>query len=124
MFIHPNLAGHTNELLSQTPLGVPLGVPLGTSLLHAVTTGTAGLATGLVIGCLVLAIAAVGEITRRAFRITPVEGMPGVPVAMLRAMQFITAVVALFVPLAAGIYRLTTVTWTLGQRLVRRRVYG
>ncbi|SDG32162.1 membrane protein insertase YidC [Microbacterium sp. 77mftsu3.1] len=120
VFIHPNLAGHTNELLSQTLLGVPLG----TSLLHAATTGTADPAAWLVIGCLVLAIAAVGEITRRAFRITPVEGVPGVPVAMLGALQFMTAVVAVFVPLAAGIYLLTTVTWTLGQRVVLRRVYG
>lgn len=72
VFIHASIAGHANELLSQTLLGVPLGP----SLLHAVSTGTAGLATWLVIGCLVLAIAAVGEITRRAFRVEPVEGMP------------------------------------------------
>lgn len=120
VFIHPSLAGHANELLSQTMLGVPLG----TSLLHAVSTGTADLATWLVIGCLVLAIAAVGEITRRAFRVEPVEGVPGVPVAVLGALQFMTAVVAVFVPLAAGVYLLTTVMWTLGQRLVLRRVYG
>lgn len=73
------------------------------------------------IGCLVLAIAAVGEITRRAFRVEPVEGMP---VGVLGALQFATAVVAVFVPLAAGVYLLTTVTWTLGQRVVLRRVYG
>ena len=117
VFIHASIAGHANELLSQ----MLLGVPLGTSLLHAVTTGTADLATWLVIGCLVLAIAAVGEITRRAFRVEPVEG---VPVAALGALQFATAVVAVFVPLAAGVYLLTTVTWTLGQRVVLRRVYG
>lgn len=120
VFIHASIAGNANELLSQTLLGVPLG----TSLLHAVSTGTADPATWLVIGCLVLAIAAVGEITRRAFRVEPVEGMPGVPVAMLGALQFMTAVVAMFVPLAAGIYLLTTVTWTHGQRLVLRRVFG
>ncbi|HCJ48123.1 MAG TPA: preprotein translocase YidC [Microbacterium sp.] len=117
MFIHPSLAGHANELLSQTLLGVPLG----TSLLHAVSTGTADLATWLVIGCLVLTIAAVGEITRRVFRVEPVDGMP---VGVLGALQFATAVVAAFVPLAAGIYLLTTVTWTLGQRLILRRIYG
>ncbi|MFJ6680108.1 YidC/Oxa1 family membrane protein insertase [Microbacterium sp. NPDC091382] len=116
VFIHASIAGHANELLSQTLLGVPLG----TSLLHAVTTGTADLATWLVIGCLVLAIAVVGEITRRAFRVEPVGG---VPVGLLGALQFATAVVAVFLPLAAGIHLLTTVTWTLGQRLVLRRLY-
>ena len=43
---------------------------------------------------------------------------------MLGALQFVTAVVAVFVPLAAEIYLLRTLTWTLGQRLVLRRVYG
>jgi YidC/Oxa1 family membrane protein insertase len=36
-------------------------------------------------------------------------------------LQFATAVVALFVPLAAGLYLFVTVTWTLAQRLVLRR---
>ncbi|MDT0179536.1 hypothetical protein Q9S36_04840 [Microbacterium sp. ARD31] len=50
--------------------------------------------------------------------------MEGMPVGVLGALQFATAVVAVFVPLAAGVYLLTTVTWTLGQRVVLRRVYG
>ncbi len=46
--------------------------------------------------------------------------------AMLHAgsfAPFITAVVAVFVPLAAGIYLLVTVLWTLGERLILRRVF-
>jgi YidC/Oxa1 family membrane protein insertase len=42
---------------------------------------------------------------------------------LLGTLQFATAVVAMFVPLAAGIYLLVTVTWTLCQRLVLRRRY-
>ena len=42
---------------------------------------------------------------------------------VLGLLQFVTAVVAVFVPLAAAIYLLVTVTWTLGQRLVLRRLY-
>lgn len=38
-------------------------------------------------------------------------------------LQFATAVVAAFVPLAAGIDLLVTVAWTLGQRLLLRRVF-
>ncbi|WP_431796850.1 hypothetical protein [Microbacterium kunmingense] len=36
-------------------------------------------------------------------------------------LQFGTAVVALFVPLAAALYLLVTVSWTLVQRLMLRR---
>jgi YidC/Oxa1 family membrane protein insertase len=124
VFLHATLAGHPNELLAQTVFGVPLG----TSLAGAVMSGAADLVTWMVIGCLVLLIAAVGELTRRMFRVAPTEVTPTpeasrMPVGLLGVLQFATAVVAIFVPLAAGLYLLTTVAWTLGQRLVLRRVY-
>lgn len=124
VFLHTTLAGQPNELLTHTFFGVPLG----TGLVGAIATGTAEPVTWLVIGCLVLAIAAVGEMTRRLFRTAPpVTGeSPGagqVPAGLLGLLQFATAVVAVFVPLAAGLYLLTTVAWTLGQRLVLRRIY-
>ena len=99
--------------------------------------------TVVVAGVVVLAIALVGEVTRRASlpggrlalpRTTPgadtgpsmsgaaVLSGPGLQNA-LGALQFVTAVIACFVPLAAGLYLLVTVTWTLGQRLVLRRRY-
>lgn len=133
VFLHATVAGHPNELLTQTLFGVPLG----TGLAGAVGSGTADLATWLVIGCLVLAIALVGELTRRMFRIVPAEhsakakakatpsvsAPPQIPSVLLGVLQFATAVIAVFVPLAAGLYLLTTVTWTLGQRLVLRRFF-
>ncbi len=42
---------------------------------------------------------------------------------VLGLLQFLTAVIAVFVPLAAALYLLVTVAWTLGQRLVLRRAY-
>ena len=42
---------------------------------------------------------------------------------LLGVLQFVTAVVAVFVPLAAGLYLVVTVTWTLVQRLILRRKY-
>jgi len=124
VFLHAMIAGHPNALLAQTLLGVPLG----TSLAGAIATGAADPQTWMVIGCLVLAIAAMGELTRRLFRVEPLGGSanggaPGIPGGLLGMLQFATAVVAVFVPLAAGLYLLTTVTWTLCQRLVLRRVY-
>jgi len=120
LFLHTTIAGHPNALLDETLLGVPLGSTLLGSLSRGDTAGV------LVCAAIVVVIALVGEITRRAFRVTPVAGdvaMPAAAGGLIGALQFVTAVVAAFVPLAAGLYLVVTVTWTLGQRLVLRRIY-
>lgn len=122
LFLHPAIAGQPNALLSHTLLGVPLG----TSFVGAASHGALDPATALLLGGIVVLIATVGEITRRALRIAPLGADSPVPPAALRMMgllQYATAVVALFVPLAAGLYLLVTVTWTLVQRIVLRRRY-
>lgn len=119
VFLHSDIAGHANALLSETFLGVPLG----TSLASVVTTGILDGTTALVFGILVLLIAAVGEVTRRVFRMPQPGAGPVVPAGLLGALQFVTAVIALFVPLAAGLYLLVTVTWTLVQRIVLRKAF-
>lgn len=124
VFLQPVIGDHANELLTQNLFGVPLG----TNLVGALRAGTADHATWIVTGCLVLAIALVGELTRRLFRppkpeASDVSGIPAAPVGLLGVLQFATAFVAVFVPLAAGLYLLTTVTWTLVQRLILRRRY-
>ena len=84
-------------------------------------------------------IAAIGEVTRRVFRPAttnsptigegPGAGISGSPLEnpaalrLLGLLQFITAAIAVFVPLAAGLYLLVTVAWTLAQRMLLRRVY-
>ncbi len=120
LFLHTAIAGHPNGLLAQELFGVPLGTSFAGALGHAALEP----ATVAVIGVLVLAIVAVAEITRRAFRVaaTGPLGSPGA-IGFIGALQFTSAVVALFVPLAAGLYLLVTVSWTLVQRLVLRRVY-
>jgi YidC/Oxa1 family membrane protein insertase len=124
VFLHPEIAGHANTLLTETLFGVPLGA----SLVPAALAGTLDGATLLVVGVLSLLIAAVGEATRRLFRPAPAaprgdSPVPAIPVGLLGMLQFATAAVALFVPLAAGLYLLVTVAWTLLQRLVLRRLY-
>lgn len=108
VFLHPVVAGHPNALLAETLLSVPLGSSL--------FVGFSDPATLAVCGTLVVLIAIVGELTRRLIR------MPEAP-AFLGVLQFATAVVAVFVPLAASLYLLMTVVWTLVQRLVLRRRY-
>lgn len=124
VFLHPTIAGHANGLLSETLFGVPLGV----SLTGAAFAGTLTPMTVVVIGAVVVLIAAVGELTRRMLRVPTLprdedSALPAGSTRMLGLLQFSTAVVAVFVPLAAGLYLLTTVAWTLGQRLILRRVY-
>ncbi|NYE19386.1 YidC/Oxa1 family membrane protein insertase [Microbacterium immunditiarum] len=124
VFLHPTIAGHANELLNQTLLGVPLG----TSLTGAAFGGALTPMTLVVIGAVVMLIAVVGELTRRMLRMPPLprdddSPLPVVSTRMLGMLQLTTAVVAVFVPLAAALYLLTTVAWTLGQRLILRRVY-
>jgi YidC/Oxa1 family membrane protein insertase len=125
LFLHTSIAGHANTLLTEQLLGVPLGA----SLVGAIAGGTATAATwGVFAGVLVL-IFVVAELTRRAFRL-PVDrsadasSLAGAGVARLAgALQFTTAVVAVFVPLAAALYLAVTVAWTLAQRLLLRRRY-
>ncbi|MDN3495262.1 membrane protein insertase YidC [Planococcus sp. APC 4015] len=121
VFLHPEISGHSNALLDSSWLGVPLG----TSLAGTVATGGLDLATAVPFGILIVAIALVGEATRRLLRMPdPVAGDASpIPQGLFGLLQFGTAVVAVFVPLAAALYLLVTVIWTLGQRLVLRRAY-
>lgn len=78
-----------------------------------------------VFGVVILLIVVIAEVTRRVLRPLP-TGSPSTPggEGMLRlvgVLQFGTAVAAVFVPLAAALYLLVTVAWTLAQRLILRR---
>jgi YidC/Oxa1 family membrane protein insertase len=123
LFLHPTVAGHANVLLAEQLVGVPLGA----SLIGTIAAGTATASTIGVFAAVVAVIAVVAEITRRAFR-PPVDDSPdasplaGAGMARLAgALQFTTAVFAMFVPLAAALYLATTVAWTLVQRVLLRR---
>lgn len=119
VFLHAQVGGHANTLLTHDVFGVPLG----RSLLGALTTGTMDAATLAVFGTLVIVIAGVAELTRRLLRPAVDPSAPAWTTGMLGVLQFTTAVVALFVPLAAGLYLTVTTAWTLGQRLLLRRRY-
>lgn len=119
VFLHAQVGGHANALLTHDLFGVPLG----RSLVAALSTGTTDAASLAVFGVLVAVIAGVAELTRRLLRPTVDSSAPAWTTGMLGLLQFTTAVVALFVPLAAGLYLTVTTAWTLGQRLLLRRRY-
>ena len=127
LFLHTSIAGHANALLTEQLAGVPLG----TSVLGSL--GAPDPATWVVFGVLVLIVCAVAEVTRRAFRPIAAAGAGAdtdvSPLTsagarrVMRLLQYATAVVLLFVPLAAALYLTVTITWTLAQRLILRRRY-
>lgn len=122
LFIRTDIAGRPNDLLTHELFGAPLG----TSLVSAVFGGTATAATWLVFGALLLVMIVVAEITRRVFRPTPVEGDESplnspTMLGIMSAMHYLTAVFAIFIPLAAALYLTVTVVWTLLQRVILRR---
>lgn len=120
IFLHPVIAGHPNALLTATLAGVPLG----SSLSGLLAVGSMTVPAALVFAAVIAGIVLVGELTRRLFRpVTADAALPGATAGVLGLLQFATAVVAVFVPLAAGLYLLVTVAWTLAQRLILRRVY-
>ena len=132
IFIQSTIGGHANELLNQSLLGVPLNA----GFVGLLGTGDLTLVSAGVFAVIVVVIAVVAAMSRHL--LTP--NMPQTPVApsssadkpagpdlsgVMRAlsyMPFITAVIALFVPLAATLYLMTTTAWTLGERLVLNRV--
>jgi YidC/Oxa1 family membrane protein insertase len=119
--LHVTIAGHPNDLLAEQLFGVSLG----TSLAGAVGSGTLSWSAAAVFGVVILWIAVVAEITRRVLRPQPAAAVPPQSgermLGVVGLLQFGTAVAALFVPLAAALYLLVTVSWTLAQRLLLRR---
>ena len=65
--------------------------------------------------------------TAQAAGISPAPGPAGAagrPGLLVRALPYLTVVIAAFAPLAAGIYLLTTLAWSLAERMLYSRPKG
>ncbi|MEY9844455.1 YidC/Oxa1 family membrane protein insertase [Streptacidiphilus sp. BW17] len=91
----------SQALLGHTLLGVPLSAHL---------TALAGAAHVAVFGTVLVGLLALGYLAYRRTRRAAVKSGP------LAYLSFTTAVFAAFLPLAAGLYLLTTTAWTLGEK--------
>ena len=116
LFTSPTIDGHANALLSATLLGAPLGRHL-----IAVTGGV--LATDVVAVALIIAIALIAWLSRRATRriALPLEPAQQRIADVLSFTPFLTVVFASIVPLAATLYLAVSTGWTLIERQVMRR---
>jgi len=136
LFRSPQIAGSPNTLLSHGLFGAPLG---------SHWLGGAGplSAQGAVFAGLFLLLAGIGWLSARLARRIGVPGTPdtqlarspvtgpaeaagggavaSVSAALARVLPYFTVVVAAFLPLAAGVYLLTTTAWTLAERALVQR---
>ena len=140
LFRSPTVGGTANTLLTHDLFGVPLGAhwlsgagPLGLASAQGVVfVGLFALLAGL---CWLSA--RLGRLmTAQATGISPAPGAaagPGAagaagaagrPGLLVRALPYLTVVIAAFAPLAAGIYLLTTLAWSLAERMLYSRPKG
>lgn len=126
LFLSATIGGSPNLLLQHRLLTVPLG----SHWLSAVPWGP----HGFVFALLFLLLALVGWASARAARRWTATGLPGARSApdgtsrvmsgLARVAPFVVLIFAALVPLAAGLYLLTTTTWTLAERSVLMRTRG
>jgi len=125
LFRSPTVGGTANTLLSHDLLGVPLGA-------HWLSGAGAASAQGAVFLGLFVLLAGLCWLSARLARVmtaqatgtSPAPGAAGSPGLLVRALPYLTVVIAAFAPLAAGIYLLTTLAWSLGERMFYSRSAG
>jgi YidC/Oxa1 family membrane protein insertase len=120
LFRSPSIGGQPNQLLTHNLLGAPLSS-------HWLA-GPFSAEGAVFIGLFVL-LAVIGWATARLARRTaptpaaPADNGPLASAisAATRITPYLTAIFAAFLPLAGGLYLVTTTAWTLGERAVLRR---
>jgi YidC/Oxa1 family membrane protein insertase len=123
LFRSPTVGGTANTLLTHDLFGVPLGA-------HWLSgTGPLDLASahGVVFVGLFALLAALCWLSGRLGRLMMAQATgatAGSPGLLVRALPYVTVVIAAFAPLAAGIYLLTTLAWSLAERMLYSRPKG
>ncbi|MFB9835833.1 YidC/Oxa1 family membrane protein insertase [Actinoallomurus acaciae] len=105
LFLSPAVGGHANLLLAHTLFGTPLGARW---LLSAGAFGPHGL---VFLGLFALLAVVAWWTSRR------VPAPPGALGRVTRVLPYGTLLFAAYVPLAAGLYLLTTTLWTAAERV-------
>ena len=125
LFRSPQVGGKPNTLLSHHLLGVPLGTHwlsgVGPASLHgAVFLGVFALLAGLcwLSARLARLMAAKASGSHDAATARATGTGSGL---LAKALPYLTVVIAAFAPLAAGIYLLTSLAWSLAEREFFRR---
>ena len=108
LFRSGTVHGAQNQLLSDGLFGVPLGA-------HWLSGGLLSVHDVLFLGVFAVLAALCWLSARLAQRAAPAAAAPAAG-WLARVLPYVTVVIAVFTPLAAAIYLLTTVAWTLAER--------
>jgi YidC/Oxa1 family membrane protein insertase len=123
LFRSPTVAGGANSLLSRDLFGVPLGA-------HWLSGGGAGVAMAglhaavfpavLAILALIcwLSVRVARQLTARPAAVASGTGGAAGVALLIKVLPYITVVIAAFAPLAAAVYLVVSVSWSVGERRV------
>jgi YidC/Oxa1 family membrane protein insertase len=121
LFRSPTVAGGANSLLSRDLFGVPLGA-------HWLSGGGAGVATAGLHAAVFPAVLAILALicwlsvwVARQMTAGPASaasGASGAAGLLVKVLPYITVVIAAFAPLAAAVYLVVSVSWSVGERRV------
>ena len=132
LFRSPTVGGTANTLLTHDLFGVPLGAHWLSGAGLASAQGVVFVGLFALLAGLCWLSARLGRLmTAQATGISPAPGAAagaagaaGRPGLLVRALPYLTVVIAAFAPLAAGIYLLTTLAWSLAERMLYSRPKG
>ena len=117
LFRSPTVGGTPNSLLTGDLLGVPLGTHWLSGAGPASAQGAVFLGVfALLAGLCWLSARLARRVSAQAAGAPPAAGTGG-PGLLVRALPYLTVVIAAFAPLAAGIYLLTSLAWSLAERM-------
>jgi len=119
LFLSARVGGQPNALLARDLLRTPLGS-------HWLTAPGPASMQGLLFVALFVLLAGAAFMAARATRAASPgsagsAGQPAAAAALGRILPYTTVAIAAFVPLAAGIYLLTSTAWSAAERAVLRR---
>jgi YidC/Oxa1 family membrane protein insertase len=134
LFRSPTVGGAANTLLTHDLFGVPLGAHWLSGagpLALASAQGVVFVGLFALLAALCWLSARLGRLmTAQATGVSPAPGATaaagtsGRPGLLVRALPYLTVIIAAFAPLAAGIYLLTTLAWSLAERMLYSRPKG
>jgi YidC/Oxa1 family membrane protein insertase len=119
LFRSPTVGGTANTLLTRDLLGVPLGAHWLSGAGPFSAQGAVFLGLFALLAGLCWLSARLGRLmTARATGAQPAPAGTGGPGLLVMVLPYLTVVIAAFAPLAAGIYLLTSLAWSLAERLL------
>ncbi len=117
LFRSGRVGGQPNTLLSRDLFGVPLGM-------HWLSGAGPLSAQGAVFLGVFAVLAGLCWLSARLARQMTAVPAGGSGAVLVRAVPYLTVVIAAFVPLAAGVYLITSLAWSLGERKLYWRTAG